>query len=72
MCIGEEARMSVVAAPLRIQMRGASGAGGGEWGGRGGKKKRGREILRHEIERAEFQPTPFTVMRRTLTMSWMH
>ena len=41
MCIGEEARMSVVAAPLRIQMRGASGAGGGEWGGRGGKKKRG-------------------------------
>lgn len=28
--------------------------------GRGGAEKRkwGREILRHEIERAEFQPTP--------------
>lgn len=51
--------MSVVAAPLRIQMRGASGAGGGEWGGEGAEKRKGgREILRHEIERAEFQPTP--------------
>ena len=45
MCIGEEARMSVVAAPLRIQMRGASGAGGGEWGGEGAEKRKGgREI----------------------------
>lgn len=38
-CIGEEARMSALAAPLRIQMRGASGAGGGEWGGGKGRKK---------------------------------
>lgn len=39
-CIGEEARMSALAAPLRIQMRGASGAGGGEWGGGGGGRKK--------------------------------